>query len=60
MYTEGIEVISFVFTKILSLFTCFWIPGTRMTPLEWAVFCLVFYFVIRRVFFPLVTGEIKK
>lgn len=47
MTSDALLVLQSVFSTILTLFNSWYIPGTRTTPLEFAVFSLAVVFSIR-------------
>lgn len=49
MTDDAIAVVSLLFKTIWSLFVSFEIPGTHTTPAEWALFSLLFLYIVRTV-----------
>lgn len=49
MTQDAITVLRLIFSTLLSLFNSWYIPGTHTTPLEFAVFSLALYVLIRLV-----------
>lgn len=47
MTSDAVLVVQVLFTSIWSLFTSFEIPGTHTTPAEFALFSMLFVFVLR-------------
>lgn len=54
MTSDALAVVKCLFQTIWSLFTCFHIPGTHMTPAAWLMFFLFFGLVFR--FLSRITG----
>ena len=55
MFPDSVLVVKCLFTTIWSLFTSWKIPGTNVTPAMWAIFCLLFVFVLKFVI-PFILG----
>lgn len=49
MTSDAVAVVRLLFVTVWSLFVSFEIPGTHTTPAEFALFSLLFVFVIRLV-----------
>lgn len=47
MVPDAVLVVKCLFTTIWSLFTSWQIPGTNVTPAMWAIFALLFIFVLK-------------
>ena len=47
MSTDAVSVLECIFQTVWSLFTCFDIPGTNVTPAMWALFILCAGFGLR-------------
>lgn len=47
MTGDALLIVKCLFTDIWSLFCSWHVPGTHMTPAEWAVFALTFILVLR-------------
>lgn len=47
MTSDAFQIVQLLFTSIWRLFTSFDIPGTKMTPAEWAFFLLFFSLFLR-------------
>lgn len=53
MTTDALLVLEMLFELIWSLFTSWYIPGTRVTPAAWAFFmlgCVLVFKILKRVF----------
>lgn len=57
MVPDAVLVVKCLFTTIWSLFNSWKIPGTNVTPAMWAIFGLLFIFVLK-FFIPFVLGGI--
>lgn len=47
MTADGLAVVQTLFTTIWSLFTSWYIPGTRATPAEFAFFLIMAFIALR-------------
>lgn len=54
MTSDAVQVLVSLFHSIWSLFTCFKIPGTNVTPASWALYTLLVVAVLR--FIPRLFG----